>query len=246
MLRPLLVAGALLALMSPPAHAAGLELAWNACYGQAGAAVLRTSGCDTNDGAQSLFASFRPPGGVTRLEGIEVFIDFSVKASSLPCWWNLAAGQPRVSQLTPLHVSPTDANGVPLVACDNHYFLDRGAGGGGGMVVTGQARGQLRGIAAIAAGTGEPVAADAQQYAVGFRIANGSTMPPGTCDGCANAVCLAVYTINLTSFGLPNVVLQSPHPGSQYWVNWQRDDLPPGCHVPVLQHTWGQIKGIYR
>jgi hypothetical protein len=243
--RTLLVAGALLAMWPTPAFAVGVELAWNACFSKPGAVGLATSACGENLGSQSLFASFVPPAGVDRLEGIEVFIDYQVEGSALPCWWNFAIGQLRRDQLTLLHVSPTDVNGDPLIECDNHYFLDNGALGGGGMIVTGANRGQLKGLAAIPAGTGLPVAAEAQQYGIGFRISNGSTTPPGTCDGCAADVCFVLNTINLTSSGVPNVVMQSPHTGSDNFVLWQTTAWEI-CFTPVRQNTWGEIKSLYR
>lgn len=248
MRRTLLVAGAMLALWSTPSFPVGVELAWNACFGKPGAVGLATFDCGENTGSQSLFASFVPPPGVNKLEGIEVFIDYHVEGSGLTGWWDFRIGQLRSDQLAPLYISPTDANGDPIVACDNHYFLDNGASGGGGMVAGGfwgPSGGQLKSIAAIAAGTGLPVAEGAQQYAAGFRISNGSTVPPGTCDGCSNDVCFFVYSIHLTSFGLPDVILQSPHPGSDFMILWQSNAWQL-CSTPVRLNTWGQIKGIYR
>ena len=253
MLKVLMMAGAFVALAQAPAFAEGFELAWNACFGQPGAVGSIQSNCDANTGSQTLFASFRPP-AIAKLEGIEVFVDFQLSSpgfcpllhvppptEALPCWWNFALGQPRRDQLVTLHVSPTDANGVPQVPCDNHYFLDRGALGGGFMLVTGLGRGQLKGIAAIADGTGLPVAADAQQYGCGFRILNGGTVPLGTCDGCTANLCFVLNSINLTSStGIPGVMLQATNPGSESWVSWRP------LATPTLQNTWGQIKGLYR
>lgn len=92
MYKPLLAAGAMLALWSTPSFPAGVELAWNACHGQGGAQSLMLSNCDTDAGSQSMIASFRPPAGVDRLEGVEVFIDFRVAGAAMPCWWNLSVG----------------------------------------------------------------------------------------------------------------------------------------------------------
>lgn len=240
----LLIAVALLALTPARASPVGIELAWNACFGRGGAQGMVASSCDADTGSQSMFASFWPPAGVDRLEGVEVFIDYQVPGGYLPCWWNFSVGQTRRVNLIPLHVSPTDANGVPLIPCDNHYFLNAGADGGGGMIVTGADRGQLKGIAAIAAGTGLPVTANAQQYGVGFRITNGNTTS-GTCAGCQQRACFALNTINLTSLGVQNVVMQSPHPGSEYFIAWQPGN-PYLCFTPVQSRTWGAIKSIYR
>lgn len=87
MRRVLPMAGALLALLSTSAFPAGLELAWNQCFGQVGTQTMRTSNCAVNTGSQTMIASFRPPAGITKLEGIEVYIDYQTSGGSLPCWW---------------------------------------------------------------------------------------------------------------------------------------------------------------
>ena len=248
------MAGALLIFTATFARAAGLELAWNHCYGQAGSVETRTSACTVNTGSQTMIASFRPPAGVARLEGIEVYINYQTSGGGLGCWWNFAAGELRNAQLTPLPVSPTDVNGNPLVLCDNHYFLDHGATGGGWMTVAGVDRGHLRGVVTIPAGTGLPVLEQAQQYGVGFRISNGSTVPTASCPGCLKSACIVLPLIRLYQPGLPDVILNSPHPGSDNEITWQTSQLdacgslpnPPPPPVPVLQGTWGAIKSIYR
>lgn len=246
MRKALLMAGALLAMTATLASADGLELAWNQCFGQAGAVSLRTSACAVTTGNQAMYASFRPP-AIAKLEGIEVFIDYQVQGGVLPCWWTFQVGSPRTPALVPLHTSPTDANGAPVILCDNHYFLDNAAAGGGGGITTGVDRGQLKGIGAIAAGTGLPVAAGAQQYGVGFRVTNILTTG-GTCLGCLQGACFVLNTINLTSLGQPNVVLQSPHPGSDNWVTWQGNAAATGCPgaTPTRNATWGSVKSLYR
>jgi hypothetical protein len=244
MRKALLMSMVLLAMTATVASATGVELAWNQCYGQVGAASIRTSACAVTTGDQAMYASFRPP-AIAKLEGIEVFIDFQVQGGAMPCWWNMSVGQTRTAALVPLHTSPTDVNGVPTILCDNHYFLDHAADGGGGMVVTGVDRGQLKGLGAIAAGTGLPVAPDAQQYGVGFRITNILTT---SCAGCLQGGCFILNTINLTSLGVPNVVLQSPHPGSDNFVTWQGNAAAMGCpgSSPARNATWGSVKSLFR
>lgn len=245
MRKALLMAGALLAMTATFASASGLELAWNNCFGPSGVS-MRTSACASNTGNQAMYASFRPPAGVTQLEGAEIFIDFQVQGGVMPCWWNMSAGNTRTAALVPLHVSPTDVNGVPVIVCDNHYFLDNNAAGGGGMIVTGVDRGQLKGIVAIQAGTGLPVAAEAQQYGCGFRITNALTT---TCAGCQQAACFVLNTLNLAlAPGTPALALQSPDPGSQNWITWQGDGASTQCPgaTPTRNATWGSVKSLYR
>src|SRR6266850_1493703 len=65
MRKALLMAGALLALTSTVAMSAtGVDLAWNACFGQVGALPSRASTCASNTGNQAMYASFNPPAGV--------------------------------------------------------------------------------------------------------------------------------------------------------------------------------------
>ena len=197
MRKPLLIAAALLALTTTPAFPSGIELAWNHCFGQAGAVGVRTSACDVNTGNQLLVASFRPPAGPNVFIAVEAYVDYQVSGGVLPCWWDFSTGQLRQNQLVILPVSPSDANGDPAIACGNHYFRDHDGIGGGGMIVTGFDRGQLRGVAAIQTGLAAPIPAEAQQYAIGFRIANGSTVPGTTCPGCTQSTCMILNGIKL-------------------------------------------------
>jgi len=245
MRKTLLMAGALLAMTATYSHAVGLELAWDACFGQAGALSIRTQACTSNSGGQAMYSSFKPPAGIAKLEGLEAFIDFQVSGGAMPCWWNMTAGNAlRANALQVQAISPT-VNFAPSVPCANHYFYDNGGSGGGGMIVTGVDRGQLKGLVAIGAGAGLPVAADAQQYGIGFVILQTNTL---TCTGCLNSACLVLNTINLTSLGLPNVVLQSPSPGSENWITWQADAGTTGCPgaTPTRNATWGSVKSLYR
>ena len=95
MRKTLLMAGALLAMTATFAQASGVELAWNHCFGQLGAASLKTNACTVNTGGQSMYASFRPPAGIAKLEGIEVYVDYQVAGGVLPCWWNFSAVPPQ-------------------------------------------------------------------------------------------------------------------------------------------------------
>lgn len=242
MRKTLLLAGALLALTSSVALAAtGVDLAWNQCSGQTGAAATRSSTCASNTGSQALYASFNPPAGIVKLEGAEIFVDYQVAGGTLDCWWNFAAGQTRNTALAALGLPPTDANGAPVILCGNYYFFNGSSpAGGGGMIVTSPDRGQLKGIVAVAANSGGPVPAGAQQYACGFRFTNALTT---TCAGCNRAAVFVLNIINLTQPGVPNVVLTSP--ATANCATWQ--DPAGNCGAtPARNKTWGSVKALYR
>lgn len=208
---------------------------------------MKTSACDVNTGSQSLIASLRPPAGPNVFIGVEVHVDYQVSTGVLPCWWNFEVGQLRQNQLLTLPVSPVDGGGNPVVACDHHYFLDHGGIGGGNMIVTDPFRGRLRGVTAIPLGAEAPMPAEAQQYGMGFRIGNGSTVPAATCPGCAQSVCFVLDMIKLASADQTEVILNSAHLGSEIFVAWQ--SVSPGgpcAPTPVAPSTWGAIKSVYR
>jgi hypothetical protein len=241
MRKTLLMAGALLALTATVALAqTGVDLAWNQCSGQVGAAANKTNTCAATTGSQSLFGSVNPPAGIVKLEGLEAYIDYQVAGGTLDCWWDFHTGTTRAAALVPLHVAPADANGDPLILCGNYYFGSHAASGGGGMIVTGPDRGQLKGIVAIQAGTGVPVPAGAQQYGWGCRITNALTT---TCAGCNRAAVFVLNRIVLTQPGLPNTEVTSPAVAN--CATWQ--DPAGNCGAtPARNKTWGSVKALYR
>src|SRR5438876_2049103 len=76
-----------LAMFAPGAQAAaGLNLRWNACFGDAGVSN-RASACATNVGNNQLVGSFVTGVEFPQVDGIQIYIDLATSSSSLPAWW---------------------------------------------------------------------------------------------------------------------------------------------------------------
>lgn len=247
MRKGLWIAGAMIALSATASASPGVDLGWNNCRGQAQTATIKESACLSTSGSQSMFASFNPPAGIQALEACRVYVDYMELGPSLSCWWNFSSGSMRSDALTVLALPPTDpVTGDPEIACgpnpfvrgdDGYYFLNRGATAmsGGFGLYTGPNTGQLQGFVILKAGAGRPVAADVQQYACGFRIAN-TSMGAG-CTGCLSRVTLVLSQITLTQPGLPDVDLTTPVFGSA--IQWN-------AITATRNTTWGAMKALYR
>src|SRR5712691_11289697 len=88
-MRPILAVLVLLVLpmFVPTAHAAGgLNLRWNACFGDAGV-PNKTFACDRNTGVNTLVGSFVVGAEVPQVSGIQIYIDVATASSTLPAWW---------------------------------------------------------------------------------------------------------------------------------------------------------------
>ena len=82
------IASLLALLLASPALAAGVDIAWDNCLGEAGAASLKTFACNTNAGNESLWISFESPvsAGIGLLE---VAVEFRTRSGApLPVWWD--------------------------------------------------------------------------------------------------------------------------------------------------------------
>src|SRR5262249_11671953 len=83
---PMLYA-ALVSLAPRPAHAAGINLAWDDCSLGASSADTRGFGSHTNAGSQVLVISFDPPPEIPRMVGINAIVDMYTEVCTLPDWW---------------------------------------------------------------------------------------------------------------------------------------------------------------
>ena len=82
------IASLLALLLASPALAAGVDIGWDNCLGEAGSASLKTFACNTNTGTESLWISFEVP--VSTSGGLlEVAIEYRTRsAAPLPVWWD--------------------------------------------------------------------------------------------------------------------------------------------------------------
>ena len=248
MKKTILLCGALLALTSTVASAAGVNFAWNACYGEGTGIQNKTFACGVNTGTNSAVGSFVAPAGVTALSGNEVVIDLQSAGTTLPAWWSFKnVGTCRTTSLSVNFV----ANAANTVCVDD--FSGAGAGGIGAYRIGyggDPARARARIFIAIATPAPGPIDADVEYFVFNLLINNAKTVGTGACAGCTVPLCLVLNSIKLTQpIGVGDFTLsQAANPASNY-ITWQALDFPLlGCGyvVPTRNATWGAVKSLYR
>ena len=232
----LLVFGVSIAQASP-----GVNLRWNACFGDAGA-FNKNFACNTNAGSNLLVGSFVLGQPVAQMSGSDITIDLASASSPLPTWWAFKnAGTCRQASLQTSTPSAT-AN------CLNWA-------GGNEIVVQGSYTIGFNGPATArlvlvsAAPLPYPsVLANAEYFSFNLAINNAKTVGTGACAGCIVPVCLRLASIKITTpTPATDVVLSGPTNGTDsHFVTWQNGAASCLAATSTRTRTWGAVKSLYR
>ncbi len=211
----------------PATAGAQVYLGWNDTGPQM--RMLRQFDCASNDGVDTLVASFDAPAGVTKLVELEAVIDFCTGQEGLPDWWRFDGCRSGA-------VSATTVMG-PVQYAFADYWQGRGE-------VTVQ-------FSPLSANTGRlvvnikldpeeagPLTAGTNYYAFCMFFDHRLTVGPGSCSGCDRSAC----------FRLNDVRLIWPEGETRLHGNnavaWQRDVIGCSFVVPVVPVTWSSIKTL--
>ena len=247
---------ALLLTASSAMAAAGVNLRWNACFGDAGA-QNRVSACASNLGnAGTLVGSFElgtgiagdgspaNTGGVTGIEGI---LDLIATGGALPAWWDYSAPGGTIGcRGSALALNPT-ISGAAVNCFD--WAAGQAAGGLAAYNDTGSPAGtpgHRRIKLGFAVATAVDVPAAAEFFAFNIVISNAKTTGAGNCVGCTENVCIVLNSINVVPGILAGVLLgDGTAPGSNI-ATWQASVAGDCTGVPTKNATWSQVKSLYR
>lgn len=248
-----LFATALLIAPAAPAMAMGINLFWNDCGLGPTATTNRDFACDTNDGSHLLVGSFDPPAGLTLVNGMVAIIDLTSESCPMPNWWQFKnAGTCRQTAFSAMAapLAGQVACGVPWQGPASIGITTYIAGFGGNHR-------QVRTGVSLSVPPGQEGAPSpgTEYYAFDLAIQNSSTTGSDACAGCSDRVCIVLTEMKLTQpVGTPvgSPIISAPL--SSNYVTWQgapafcaaADYVPPGCTTPVMNRTWGQMKGLYR
>ena len=248
-----LVAAMLLVTFGASAHAAGVNLRWNACAGDGGVSN-RTSACNSNTGSQSLTASYVVGAAVTGINSMDSRVVIAAASATVPGWWQFfQAGTCRPTAITENALIPATA-----VACSDPFS---GTAASGIATYTPGALGPstTQFIAYAATTSANAALAVGQEYfAFNLVVRTVSTTGAGSCSGCLVPVCILLQDISLYTGtgGVPpaTVVLTAPANGiDSNFATWQgglgAGPLPGGgcpAATPTRNSTWGSVKSLYR
>ncbi len=238
----LLVCTALLALSATAAAAADIQVAWNDCKIDGGAAS-KTSACTSDGGlAGRLVVSYTPTASIPDFVAIDGTIDLQDDIGPMPPWWDLK--NVGACRQTAASIGINVFNLPNSFTCADTW--DGGASATG--LFTGYALGygapdRARAVFAIARGASNPtaIAQGTNYFGWYWQIINVNT---SSCAGCSDPV--AIWSPTMTLSGVssvaPVVLSASPDDGESC-VSWNGGS----CNAtPTQATTWGKVKAMYR
>jgi len=237
----------IVALVASASHAAGVNLRWDACAGDAGV-PNKNFACNTNVGAQTLVASFVLPANQSAVAGVLAKFDLSAASASLPAWWMVSTtGGCRTNGL-----GSNATISASAVMCSDWAQLS----GAGGIVAHFTVGSLGPGTASfdIATVTQLPpdLLAGQEYFHSNIIIHDVQTVGVGACAGCSTPVCIAIQDVEV-GLGPVTVLTQPANGGDSNFSTWQgglgAPSLPGAAClavVPTRKSAWGAVKSLYR
>ncbi len=247
----------LISSLATSVHAQGINLAWNNCLGQPGAAANVEYACDgsRNGDPFRLVASFVSPADLQAFVGIQMVISLETMFASegphlapMTDWWRLGAGECRDGNLA----FPGSMDGIgtgATGACQNPFL---GASIGSGFQYTYSSSNPALVRLDMAIARDSPIAlTKGQHYVAGvITLDTFGDMPAegvAICAGCCEKRAMILYDMEL--FQEPNQVPPQQDiyylgmAATRQYVMWQEHEA---CVTPTRRVTWGGIKAAYR
>jgi hypothetical protein len=245
---------ALLAL-APTAHASGIALRWGSCEGTSN----RNFACDRGTGQELLVGTFEPPGGISKLTGIEVILSIAAADGTVPSWWQMFdTGSCRRGSIQAAFDVSDQAG------CDDPW--SGGAAGGGvgqatALRVSQYNIGDPAGVdlwlaAAVAPDVAQSVSSGRKYAAFKLIINHQKSSGAGACAGCSTPMCITLNAIRLTQPGRdPSVAQQAKYVdltqgisgmgGASQVATWQGGT--PNCSAGLAKpSTWSELKARFK
>lgn len=251
--RPLL--SLTLAISTPlvTAAAEGVNLAWNACLGDAGVAWYAQFACDTNSGAHFLHGSFVLGSPMPAVAGLEIVLDLRSASPVLPPWWEYKnAGTCRTGSLSTQLFPNGDA-----VVCED-WAQGQAVGGLASYCIGNTSSpgctisefpadwARIKLAAAVPPEHARDLVANQSYFAFALRIDHAKTVGAGACDGCTTPVCIELRSVNVVPReGASRLLFFPASPGSNK-VRWQTNAATCPAATPTKASTWGAVKALYR
>jgi len=257
-----LLACSLLLLAAASALASETHIRWNACFGDGGA-LNRNFACDTNTGSEQLVCTFTLTEPIPEVWQMDARVNMAFAGSTLPAWWQfVTTGSCRAGSLSSRNVPPATA-----VACVDWTDGTRDALLSYHPILFGPNLTQIEVVSPIFPVAPYDLVAGQEYFAFTAQINHARTVgTTGACAGCSLGACMGFVGVNLIrtppSAEMPvppsGDVLIGPGSIMNQTVTWQGGGgiaIPnyfgtgstycPGA-TPTRNHTWGDIKAIYR
>jgi hypothetical protein len=230
-----------------PLRAAGVNFSWDACTSEGGV-QNKTFACDTNTGTRIMYGSFVLAADQQNFVGVEIKVDISAQADSLPSWWQFYnSGACRATALSVAF----DFSSDPATSCTDPW-IGQGVGGLGAyhtfwttpQVSSGNRNeAQVVIAAAVPSTIPQQLTAGAEYYCFKLMLASTRTTGANACGGCTTPVCVALSEVNAVQNDGNHEALTQPVAASI--LTWQSAESCPGANA-AQNITWGQIRSVLR
>jgi hypothetical protein len=242
MKKAILLCGMLLAASATLASAAGLNLFWDNCAGDAGI-QNKTFACNTNVGSRGFVGSFVVDADIPVVNGNELVVDLQSASAVLPDWWQFVSAG--VCRNTGLSIAAHNGANCPDMF-EGQASMNIAAYQLAKHGLANEARilcvNAVQASAVVVLFTG-------QEYGIArWTITNGKTVGSPSCTGCTVPVCIVFNSANITTeqAGVNVRLTNEAAPGSAF-CTWQggAGTNCPGA-TPTKNSSWGAVKSLYR
>ncbi len=248
--RTILACVLLVALSSPASHAAGVNLRWNACFGDGGVAN-KNFACSANTGTRDLVPSFALPAPLLGVDHVQVNFVLSAAGVSVPAWWSFRNPGTcrRFSFNGGNFISPAAIVCVDWAQDQSIFTIPSYIDG-----TLGPSTASFIGFGALSGATAVDLVAGQEYFAGNIIITSQNTVGPGACGGCDTPVCVAIQSISVDVGAVTAITLtQAANGTDSNFVTWQggvgAPALPGGAcpgATATRSSTWGLVKSLYR
>ena len=241
------------AVTAPAAHAAGINLTWSTgtvgCWPEKQISLMTWACNNETDGPWTFVASFRMDAAKPDFRGISVFLDGGSASALLPDWWEFYnQGACRATSLT---VS-ADFSAAMKTTCQDPYgdptttsiewwtaFFPPPVP----QNVPSPREFWLKATFLLPATKSLPASSEWYAFRATIDAAHTTATNP-VCGGCFVPACMSLKELRVLGAANNDYVLTKPW--SNDCICWQAFDPILCFATPALNHTWGQLKSLYR
>jgi hypothetical protein len=243
-MKKLLVLSSALLVLTASSAFAQFDLAWNNCYGIAGATQNMNYACDGSRVGIPFKAvmSFVCPIEAPQFVGIQAVLDIQAAAPTLPDFWRMGVSECNEGGVA-FPISMLGVGTGATGACVNPWLGDNSGGGYDYASGFGGAnRSRLRITLA-------KVTPSALNYGVNY-LGNVVGIDPANeagCAGCEVPACLVLNQYELYQVaGTPIDIYFMENKNIQQAIFWNGGDPSCAAATPAKNKTWGSVKSLYR
>jgi hypothetical protein len=234
-----------LALAGPAAAAGDMNLGSGDCAPAGSSTNAIVNACQSNTGAITLVASYRPPMPVNQFEALEAAIDVFTSPALLSPWWHMESNPSPGCRAGRISVNFNFTSG-PFTCVD--FWSGQALGGmdyGLNEAGFGPNTARIRVVSAVQEALAGSISTSTEYYAFSIVIQKNQSTGPGNCEGCMDRACFSLNSISLEQPAPVDPIVITR--GTQTVVTYNGGTGGPNCAAAVVQKSsWGQIKAIYR